>query len=293
MLLRSAQQMLSVQQFTPLQAGSQEYCCAVSNEGPRESSVRSVERAVTILDLLAQHGWRTGAEIARELKVHRSTALRLLGTLERHAMVERDPRSAKYRLGQRLPQLASVVTGESDLRGLARPVCEGLAGRLGETVTLDVLVGDEIVPIEQATASTSVVGVNWLGRRTPVHCTASGKVILAFGPPAVRERLLGRPLERATAHTITDRIELEAQLADALKEGVARTYEELEVGLDAIAAPVYAASGEIVAALDVSGPSHRLRAEGRPELAQVTVDAAADLSRRLGYRGRRGDLTSG
>lgn len=248
---------------------------------------------MTILDLLAAGGWRTGAEIARELHVHRSTALRLLGTLERHALVERDPRSAKYRLGQRLAQLASVVTGESDLRSLARPVCESLAGSLGETVTLDVLVGDEIVPIEQATASTSVVGVNWLGRRTPVHCTASGKVILAFGPAAIRERLLSRPLQRSTAHTITGPAELETQLAAARNDGFARTYEELEVGLDAIAAPVFAASGEVVAALDVSGPSHRLRAEGRPELVSLTREGAEDLSRRLGYRPSRAALTAG
>src|SRR6202171_3367378 len=227
---------------------------------PRDPGVRSVERAIAILDVLAQGGWRTGAEIARELKVHRSPALRLLGTLERHALVERDPRNAKYRLGQRLAQLASVVTGESDLRSLARPVCEALAGALGETVTLDVLVGDEIVPIEQATASTSVVGVNWLGRRAPVHCTASGKVILAFGPAANRERLLGRPLDRSTAHTITARAELEAQLGDALKDGFARTYEELEVGLDALAAPVFGSSAEVVAAVDALSP----RAAGGP-----------------------------
>jgi DNA-binding IclR family transcriptional regulator len=239
---------------------------------------------VSILDLLAQSGWRTGAEVARELHVHRSTALRLLGTLERHALVERDRKSSKYRLGPRLPQLASVVTGESDLRSVARPVCEGLAGALGETVTLDVLVAGEIVPIEQATGSTSVVSVNWLGRRTPVHCTASGKVILAFGPEAVRKRLLGRPLERSTGHTITDPAELEAQLEAARGDGFARTYEELELGLDAIAAPVYGAGGEVVAAVDVSGPAHRLRAEGRPELVRLTLDAAADLSRRLGYR---------
>src|SRR5882672_8505038 len=134
----------------------------MSNEAVRDQGVRSVERAITILDLLAQGGWRTGAEIARELQVHRSTALRLLGTLERHALVERDPKSAKYRLGRRLPQLAGVVTGESDLRSLARPVCESLAAALGETVTLDLLVAGEIVPIEQATDSTSVVSVNWL-----------------------------------------------------------------------------------------------------------------------------------
>ena len=266
----------------------------MSNEAEtRDPGVRSVERAVTILDLLAQGGWRTGAEIARELHVHRSTALRLLGTLERHALVERDPKSAKYRLGPRLPQLASVVTGESDLRTVARPVCEALAALLGETVTLDVLAGDEIVPIEQATASTSVVSVNWLGRHTPVHCTASGKMILAVAPAPVRERLLSRALERSTPHTITSRSELEAQLDGAIKDGFARTYEELEVGLDAIAAPVYAASGEVVAALDVSGPSHRLRAGSRPVLIQATVDAAGDLSRRLGYRPSRSALTAG
>jgi DNA-binding IclR family transcriptional regulator len=268
----------------------------VSNESARASSrdpgVRSVERAITILDVLAQGGWRTGAEIARELHVHRSTALRLLGTLERHALVERDGKSAKYRLGHRLPQLAGVVTGESDLRSVARPVCEALAGALGETVTLDVLTGDEIVPIEQATGSRSVVNVNWLGRRTPAHCTASGKVILAFGPPAVRERLLARPLARSTAHTITDPAELDAQLNAAREAGLARTYEELEVGLDAIAAPVYDSGGEVVAALDVSGPSHRIRAEDRPELVRLTLEAAADLSRRLGFRGSRSGLTA-
>jgi len=265
----------------------------VSNDSARDPGVRSVERAITILDVLARGGWRTGSEIARELHVHRSTALRLLGTLERHALVERDGKNAKYRLGRRLPQLASVVTGESDLRSVARPVCEALAGALGETVTLDVLAGDEIVPIEQATGSTSVVSVNWLGRRTPAHCTASGKVILAFGPAAIRERLLARPLVRSTPHTITDPSELERQLDAAREAGLARTYEELEVGLDAIAAPVYDSGGDVVAALDVSGPSHRIRAEGRPELARLTVEAAADLSRRLGFRAGRTELTAG
>jgi len=250
-----------------------------------EIGVRAVDRAISILDILAQGGTRTGAEIARELRVHRSTALRLLGTLERHALVERDQRTARYRLGRRLPQLASVVTGEFDLRFVARPVCERLAAAVGETATLDVLVGDVIVPVEQATASTSVVSVNWLGRRTPVHCTASGKVIAAFGKDAVRERLLTLPLDQVTPNTITDRAKLEAQLEDARKTGVARTHEELEVGLDAIAAPVFGVDGDVVAALDVSGPSHRLR--NRLDLDRLTREGAADLSRRLGYRGKR------
>jgi len=258
----------------------------VSN-GKREPAViRSVDRAVAILDLLAQDGWRAGAEVARELGVHRSTALRLLGTLERHALVERDPRTAKYRLGRRLPQLARVVSGELDLRHVARPVCEALAASSGETVTLDVLDGEEIVPIEQSTGSTAFVSVNWLGRRTPVHCTASGKIILAFAAEPVRQRLLSRPLLPLTPRSITDAAELEKQLAAAREGGFARTFEELEVGLDAIAAPVFSTDGDVVAAIDVSGPAHRLQASGGPDLVSLTREAAADLSRRLGYRGR-------
>jgi len=258
----------------------------VSNEDREAGVIRSVDRAVAILDLLAQDGWRAGAEVARELGVHRSTALRLLGTLERHALVERDPRTAKYRLGRRLPQLARVVSGELDLRHVARPVCEALAASSGETVTLDVLDGDEIVPIEQSTGSTAFVSVNWLGRRTPVHCTASGKVILAFAADPLRQRVLARPLVPMTPRSISDVAELEKQLAAAREGGFARTFEELEVGLDAIAAPVFSTDGEVVAAIDVSGPAHRLQAGGGPDLVGLTREAASDLSRRLGYRGR-------
>jgi DNA-binding IclR family transcriptional regulator len=164
-------------------------------------------------------------------------------------------------------------------------VCERLATAAGETATLDVLVGDVIVPIEQATASTSVVSVNWLGGRYPVHCTASGKAIMAFASEPVRARLHGLPLDRVTPHTITDRERLAAELDEVRREGLARTHEELEVGLDAVAAPVFGPSGDVVAALDVSGPSHRVR--GAARLDREIAEGAADLSRRLGYRGKR------
>src|SRR2546430_15732343 len=125
----------------------------MSNGEEREVGVRSVERAISILDLLAQGGWRTGADVARELHVHRSTALRLLGTLERHALVERDQRTARYRLGRRLPPLASVVTGEVGLPYVAPPVFAPLAPAARLTAPLDVLGGGLIVPLEQATPS--------------------------------------------------------------------------------------------------------------------------------------------
>jgi len=119
-----------------------------------------------------------------------------------------------------------------------------------------------------------------------VHCTASGKVILAFSAEEIRNRLLARPREKRTPGSIVDVMELEKQLAAAREAGFARTFEELEVGLDAIAAPVLSTDGQVVAAVDVSGPAHRLQAVGGPDFVGLTRNAAADLSRRLGYRGR-------
>src|SRR2546430_17452676 len=121
-------------------------------EDARDSSlIRSVDRAVAILDLLAVQGWQAGAEVARELHVHRSTALRLLATLERHGLVERDSRTAKYRLGRRLVPPASGGGGEADLREAAPPGCGAPARGTGRDGHLDVLGGHQVVATEQAT----------------------------------------------------------------------------------------------------------------------------------------------
>jgi len=121
--------------------------------------IRSVDRAVAILDVLAVGGWKAGAEVARELGVHRSTALRLLATLERHRLVERDQRTAKYRLGGRLVQLASAVRGEADLRAVARPVCAALARQVGERLRDDEIEPDLIVtsPLVRAVQTAELV----------------------------------------------------------------------------------------------------------------------------------------
>ena len=137
-----------------------------------------------------------------------------------------------------------------------------------------------------------MVSVNWLGTRSPVHCTASGKVIVAFASDEVRARLLQGPLERRTPRTIVDKTELKAQLAQVREAGFARTFEELEVGLNAIAAPVRSSGGEVIAAVDVSGPAHRIDPSGRAALLVRTREAADDLSRRLGYRAAPQALTS-
>lgn len=248
------------------------------------AGIQSVDRAVSALEVLAESGWSSGADVGRVLGVHRSSALRLLATLARHGLVEQDPSTAKYRLGPRLAQLAAGVNAELDLRREARSVIEPLADESGETVTLDLLAEGAIVSIDQVARSSSVVSVNWLGRRTPLHCTASGKVFLAFGPDSLRQATFERPLAAYTPRTLVERADLQAQLETIRSAGHALATEELEVGLSAIAAPVRSADGQVVAAIDLSGPSHRLPANKMEALANRTRDAAGELSRRLGFR---------
>lgn len=254
------------------------------NKANGSSSVQSVSRAVAILEALSESPFELGVtELGRRLGVHKATASRLVATLAERGLVERSPANDKYRLGFGIVRLAAVATSGLDLVRQARPVLEGLAERTQETVNLAVLDRDRVVHIDQITAPRLVVNVNWVGMPTPLHCTSSGKVLLAHLPEPHRARLLRGRLERLTPHTIVDRDLLRAQLLEADVRGYAYTVEELEVGLNAVAAPVRDSTGRVVAAVSVSGPGYRMTRSRVPEFARQVRGAGAEISRRLGF----------
>jgi DNA-binding IclR family transcriptional regulator len=156
-------------------------------------------------------------------------------------------------------------------------------------VNLGVLSGGSVVYVDQVTGTRSIVSVSWVGQRTPLHCTSNGKVLLAFASDVERDRLLRSPLPKLTSRTITDVKALRGQLAEIRARGYAQTMEELEEGLNAVAAPVRGMGGDLVAALSVSGPAFRMRAVDLPRIGKLAADAAQAVSRRLGYvdRGAR------
>jgi len=247
------------------------------------SSIQSVTRALRALEMIAEAGELGVTELGRRLGVHKATASRLAATLAERGLVERDPITDKYRLGFALIHLAGAAMAGLDLVSTSRPVLEDLAEQTHETVNLGVLSGDDLVCIDQVTGTRSIVSVSWVGKRTPVHCTSNGKVLLAFMEERERTRLLARPLERRTPRTIIDPDALRAQLQEVRVRGYAQTMEELEEGLNAVAAPVRQGNGEVVAALNVSGPAFRMRPVDLPRIASVTIEAANAASRRLGY----------
>ncbi|MET9394429.1 IclR family transcriptional regulator [Streptomyces sp. NPDC006624] len=247
------------------------------------SAVQSVDRAVSVLEILARHGEVGVTEIADELEVHKSTAFRLLGVLENRGLVAQAKDRGKYYLGAGVLRLAGAAAVRLDVSQEGVPICRELADELGETVNIAVLDDDAAVNIMQARGTASVTAQNWLGRRTPLHATSSGKVLLAHMQPVLREGLLARPLHRFTERTVTAASLLRGELEAVVQQGYAITVEELEIGLAAAAAPVRAHDGQVIASLSVSGPVYRLSPERLQEVAKRTEAAAVELSRRMGY----------
>jgi IclR family transcriptional regulator, acetate operon repressor len=246
------------------------------------SPVQSVDRAVTVLEILARDGEAGVTDIAAELGVHKSTAFRLVAALENRGLVAQHVGRGKYRLGLGILRLAGATTARLDLVQESRPVCEELAREVGETINLAVLADGHALYVDQVAGPSAVQTRNWVGHRLALHATSNGKVLLAYLAPAVRDALLSVPMERYTDHTIVDARRLETELAQVRAQGYAATVDELEVGLTAVAAPVRNIDGEVVAAVSASGPSYRLTEPRLPVVAQAVRRSADEISRRMG-----------
>lgn len=245
--------------------------------------MRSVDRAVSILQILARDGEARVTELADAVGIHKSTAFRLIATLEARGLVEQDGERGRYRLAHGVVQLAGGATRTQDLSVLSRPVCEQLADEVGETVNVAIRQGASVVSVDQVIGTSAVTTINWVGQRTPLHATSGGKVFLAHLSARDADALLEEPLGRFTEHTITDAARLREQLVAVRQDGYALAAEEHEVGLNAIAAPIRSFDGDVVAVLTVSGPSFRVTEERWPELARSAVRAAESISARNGY----------
>jgi DNA-binding IclR family transcriptional regulator len=253
--------------------------------GPGASQVQSVDRAIAILYLLAQHGGAGVTAIANELGVHKSTAFRLVAALENGNLIQQDGQRGKYHLGRGVLRLAAATTARLDLPSESRPVCRRLAIELGEAVNIAILDSGAATNILQEYGRSAITGHNWLGQRTPLHATASGKVLLAYADLEIVKEALGVELQRYTEHTITETAALEAELATVRERAWAATSEEFEIGLNALAAPVYDGTGQVVGAVGVSGPSYRLTTDSFPAAANHLLAGAQEISARLGYFG--------
>lgn len=250
---------------------------AVTGQG-----VQSVDRALGILEVLARTGEAGVTEIAAELGVHKSTAFRLVATLESHRLVEQTVDRGRYRLGVGILRLAGATTARLDLVQEARPISRKLASDTGETVNIAVLSESSALYLDQVAGSSAIQPHNWVGQHIPLHATSNGKVLLSGLDDAEVEGVLGK-LTTYTPQTITKRARLSEELGRVRAQGYALATDELEVGLTAVAAPIRNAHGDVVASMSVSGPSFRLSADRVDEVIVLVTEAAVEVSHRLGW----------
>lgn len=249
------------------------------------AAVQSVDRALMVLEILGKLGTAGVTEIAVELGVHKSTVSRLVAVLESRGFVEQLSDRGKYRLGFALVRLAGSTSAQMDLAKQSQATCDRLAAQCGETINVAILDGDRIINIVETLGPAEITLRTWVGQNCPAHATSSGKALLSALPPEKVRDLFGDKLATFTARTIADGATLATELADIRRRGWASVCEELEVGLNAVAAPVRDSSGKTIAALSVSGPSYRLDSSRFTEVAELAVAAADQISRRLGFTG--------
>jgi DNA-binding IclR family transcriptional regulator len=244
--------------------------------------VQSVDRALRILEILARSGESGVTEIAGSLEVHKSTAFRLVATLEQHGLVEQVEGRGKYRLGVGLLRLAGATSARLDVVQEARPLCKQLAATTGETVNLATLSGHSALYLDQVAGPSALQPHNWVGQHIPLHATSNGKVLMAWLSDAELSDLLGR-MPAYTGQTITSKSKLRKELGSVRECGYAVAVDELEVGLTAIAAPVRNAHGDVICSMSLSGPTFRLSSERVDEVVPLLIEAADELSHRLGW----------
>ncbi len=247
------------------------------------SAVRSVDRAASLLLALGESRGEAGVtELARRLGLHKSTASRLLATLEKRGLVEQDEESGKYRLGLIVIRLAERAERTLDLRAIAMPELDRLARATRETTGLGILDDDQMLTVAQADGPNLAAMGDWTGRTAPLHSVAAGKVLLAFLPEREIMHLVRRGLDRCTERTITQLEPLLEDLARVRRRGYATAFGEYDRGLNAVATPVCDARGRVIAALDVWGPASRVTPLRIPELVGELREAAGAVSIRLG-----------
>jgi IclR family KDG regulon transcriptional repressor len=252
---------------------------------PKTYNVRAVERAMRILSCFdGQHAEQGVSEIAQATGLHKATAHRILMTLFNSGFLERTADGEGFRLGLRLMELGLGALRSLDFRRAAFPYMQQLVERFQEICTLSMFDRGQVLYVEVVHSERSLTIAARVGRHLPAHCTASGKVLLAFLPTEVIEPTLNAPLAVYTEKTITSPDELREELKVVRQRGYALADEEFEVGIWAISAPIRDMGGNVIAALSVPFPTNRLRRERIPEIAQALLEAANAVSAHVQVR---------
>lgn len=248
--------------------------------------LQTIQKAGELLALYDREHTEWGVrEVAEELKMAKSSTHDLMSSLAKLGFLSKTDGN-RYRLGWRLVTLSEVLLSTTELRQEAHPVMEELAARYQETIHLAVLDDTQAVYVDKLEGRQAVrVELTSLGARLYAHCSALGKVLLAYSPVEEVKRIIKTAgLPSFTPNTITNEDELYEALAKIQKQGYAYDLEEILPDLCCVSAPIYNHSAKVIAAISMSIPAYRFR-RSQTEYRDAVMRAARSISKRLGYCG--------
>jgi IclR family KDG regulon transcriptional repressor len=249
--------------------------------------IRSVAHALDVIEQFYGEADELGVtELSKRLKLHKNNIFRLLATLESRGYIEQNKATENYRLGVRSLQLGQAYVGRMGLLRQAHPIMEGLVKQCRESTYVAVARRGGMVPLDSIDADQPIRLVSQIGETLPLHCTAAGKVQLAFESEDELKTRLPDSLKKYTASTLTDRQSLQQQLRGVTEKGYAVDTGEYVEDVRSIAVPIKDYTGRVVGALAVSGPAYRMTNERlQKEMAPLVLKAGGELSARLGHNG--------
>jgi IclR family transcriptional regulator, acetate operon repressor len=253
------------------------------NPSPEQTTIQALDRAVRILKVLADSEGMSLTELAEAADEATATVYRVLSTFEAHGVVEVDPATQLWFVGQEAFRIGSAFLGRTSLVEQARGVMHGLMAETGETANLAIADGGQVIFISQVETHEPIRAFFRPGTRGPIHASGIGKALLAYRPPDAVARIVAEQgLAAFTPQTITDPGRLAAELAEIRSRGWAVDEEERTEGMRCIAAPIFNEFREAVAGVSVSGPTGRMARSGGTAMG-ARVRAAADrITRAIG-----------
>ena len=226
------------------------------------------------------------SELARQLQLDRSTTYRILLSLEKCGLVDKDKKTGEYSLGMAAFEIGNIYLGRMDFIQISKSIMADLALKVQETVHLAVLSDTEIVYVDKVDSPRSLGVMSKIGQRAPVYCTALGKVLLAFQPEDVLSRIIDKiSFKSYTPKTITSKYQLVEELKEIIKRGYALDQREYEEDVECIGAPIRDHQGNVMAALSISGPQRKINTPLEEQFISQVIEAASLVSSKMGYMG--------
>jgi len=255
-------------------------------EAKQETSVRALDKAIFILETLSGiDGDVDLASLSKQVKMPKSTLLRLLNTMKNNNLIRQDENTKRFSLGLGLVALGKAAEKNFSLAEAIHPFLVELAEKTGETASLTMLEHDHAVYIDQVVSKNMIRGQPRIGLSLDLHCSSGGKVLLSAMEDARLEVFLkGRRFKEKTNKTINDVTKLRKEIQKIREQGFAVDDEEVEVGGRCVAAPLRDKEGKVIAAISVMGPTTRIRLKDLNEIAQMVTTEVNKASYSLGYK---------